>query len=271
MSEVKWDFVPTTGAIFSPKDVRDYQAVCTAAAAEFPKEFELEMVRIKNQGSIGSCVAHSLSEVIEYFNKKQSNIDDKMSVGFIYGNRKDSFHKGSGMITRDALKSLCKYGDVYHKDFPELIEAPDISELFDLRFKKLETKALPFRISSYAQLKSDNDVKQALMKNGPVVMAMDWYNDITIKNGVLTTEKKGAAGGHCMVIYGWNEKGWKVQNSWGKFWGDNGCCIIPYGIKIREKWAVIDNIIEDMDIVKPFSFNFGKIIAKILNWILNLF
>ena len=66
--EICSNFVPTTGAIFSPKDVRDYQAVYTAAAAEFPKEFELKMVRVKNQGFVGSCVAHSLSEVIEYFN-----------------------------------------------------------------------------------------------------------------------------------------------------------------------------------------------------------
>ena len=43
------------GAIFSPKDVRDYKAMC-ATAAEFPKEFKLDMVRVKNQGSVGSCV-----------------------------------------------------------------------------------------------------------------------------------------------------------------------------------------------------------------------
>ena len=109
------------------------------------------------------------------------------------------------------------------------------------------------------------------MKYGPVVMAMDWYNDIRVKDGILTTNYQGAAGGHCMVIYGWNEKGWKVQNSWGRFWGDNGCCIIPYDIKIREKWMVTDTIIDDTDINKPFDFNFGKIIATILNWILNLF
>ena len=72
---VDCDFCPTTGAIFSPKDVRDYSVAC-AAAAEFPKEFELDMVRIKNQGAVGSCVAHSLSEVIEYFNSVQKNESD---------------------------------------------------------------------------------------------------------------------------------------------------------------------------------------------------
>ena len=74
-----------------------------------------------------------------------------------------------------------------------------------------------------------------------------------------------------MVIYGWNEKGWKVQNSWGRLWGDDGCCIIPYEMPIREFWAVADDIIQDMQIKKPFSSTFGKILAKILNWFVNLF
>ena len=35
-----------------------------------------------------------------------------MSTGYIYGNRRDSVWENEGMITRDALKSLTKYGDV---------------------------------------------------------------------------------------------------------------------------------------------------------------
>lgn len=264
------DWQPTTGAIFSPKDVRDYSVVC-AAAAEFPKEFELDMVRIKNQGVVGSCVAHSLSEIIEYFNSVQKNDETEMSVGYIYGNRTTSSHKGEGMVVRDALKAIQKYGDVPKEKFPYNIEIPKVIEEYEKVDDELYSVGYPYRISTYAKLNNDNEVKNALMKYGPVVMAMDWYNDIRVKDGILTTNYQGAAGGHCMVIYGWNEKGWKVQNSWGRFWGDNGCCIIPYDIKIREKWMVTDNIIDDTDIDKPFDFNFGKIIAIILNWILNLF
>lgn len=264
------DWQPTTGAIFSPKDVRDYSVAC-AAAAEFPKEFELDMVRIKNQGAVGSCVAHSLSEVIEYFNSIQKNDETEMSVGYIYGNRTTSFHKGEGMVVRDALKAIQKYGDVPKEKFPYNIEIPKAIEEYEKVDDELYSVGYPYRISTYAKLNNDNEVKNALMKYGPVVMAMDWYNDIRVKDGILTTNCQGAAGGHCMVIYGWNEKGWKVQNSWGRFWGDNGCCIIPYDLEIREKWMVTDNIFDDTDIVKPFDFNFGKIIATILNWILNLF
>ena len=52
------------GAIFSGIDVRDYKMVCAAQNYEFPKEFELKTVRIKNQLNVGSCVAHSLSSIL---------------------------------------------------------------------------------------------------------------------------------------------------------------------------------------------------------------
>ena len=257
------------GAIFSPKDVRDYKAVC-ATAAEFPKEFKLDMVRIKNQGSVGSCVAHSLSEVVEYFNNKQLNKDTEMSTGYIYGNRTLSTWRSSGMIVRDALKTLKNYGDVTKEQFPYNIETPGAIEQYEAVSDSLFNEGYPYRITSYAKLNNDKDIKSALMNCGPVVMAMDWYDDIKVKDGILTTNYQGDAGGHCMVIYGWNETGWLVQNSWGRYWGDKGCCVIPYNIKIREKWLVTDTIIEDikdMDIKKPFSSWFGKIIATRINWI----
>ena len=66
------------GSLFSVPDLRDYKA--TTAEQSFPEEFNLEMPAVKNQGSVGSCVAHSLSTATEYFNKKETGIDLKMST-----------------------------------------------------------------------------------------------------------------------------------------------------------------------------------------------
>lgn len=259
-------FDETLGAVLSPKDVRDYRAVCSTQCA-FPNEFKLELVRVKNQGTVGSCVAHALSEVVEYFNKKQLNMDIEMSTGYIYGNRQNTLHKGSGMVVRDALAALSKYGTVQKIDFPENVEVPEAIELFQERLYDFLEVGHPYRISTYARLKTAEDVKQALMKNGPVVIAMDWYSDMKVKNGLLISsfDKNKKSGGHCMVIYGWDTRGWKVQNSWGRWWGTQGKCVIPYSVNIREFWAVTDDVIEGMDIKKPFSSEFGMQIAKLLN------
>lgn len=41
-----------------------------------------------------------------------------------------------------------------------------------------------------------------------------------------------------MIIYGWNESGFLVQNSWGKDWGNNGTAILPYEYEIDSAWAI---------------------------------
>jgi aminopeptidase C len=68
-----------------------------------------------------------------------------------------------------------------------------------------------------------------------------------------------------MTVYGWNEIGWKVQNSWGEKWGDGGCVIIPYDFQLIECWTLTDTVIEGTIIRKPFSSKIGKKIAKAIN------
>jgi len=259
------------GAIFSQIDVRDYKGVSMMQAESFPEEFELPIIRVKNQGSVGSCVAHALSSVVEYYNYKQHNSKEEMSVGYIYGNRNLSTHKGSGMVVRDALATLKLYGDVPKDDFSYTYEVPQAISKFNEEVDSLFDKGYPNRISYYYKLKTKNDIKAALISGTPVVMAMKWYSDFRVVDGILTTGYYNYAGGHCMLIYGWNKDGWKVLNSWGKRWGNEGTVVIPYDMNIKEAWAVADEIKDEISVEKPFSSDIGKIIAKILNVIGRLF
>ena len=257
------------GAIFSDYDIRDYQLICSSEIEDFPQEFELELRGIKNQGAVGSCVAHALASVIEYYNYHQAQNDEIMSVGYIYGNRTSSQHKGKGMVVRDALADICKSGDVKHSLFPYNKEVPEIIDLFEMEKDTLFQEGYPNRVSQYCRVYDTNSIKTALMSGKPVVFAITWYRDMKVVNGILTTEYKSPSGGHCMIIYGWNEQGWKVQNSWGENWGNHGCMIMPYSIKIIESWVITDDVVEKVIIKKPWLNS--KIIAKLINFIVNLF
>lgn len=264
------------GAIFSGVDVRDYKMIYTSQKYDFPEEFELKTVRIKNQMDVGSCVAHSLSSILEYYNNKQNNNPAEMSVGYIYGNRSTSEHKGEGMVMRDALEVVRKYGDVYKDDFNsgfpfDNLEVPTSIVLYEMKKNDLYDKGYPHRISQYCRVNSVNAIKASLYAGNPVLMAMMWYDDMEVIDGVLTTSYSNCAGGHCMFIYGWNEIGWKVQNSWGEEWGVNGTMIVPYEMPIEEFWTLTDDIVEGTYIKKPFSSKVGKLFAKILNKICNIF
>ena len=259
------------GAIFSNIDVRDYKVVCSSRNYEFPSAFELDVIRIKDQGDVGSCVAHALSSIIEYYNVAQRNDPTEMSVGYIYGNRVNSEHKGPGMIMRDAIEVVLNYGDVPKKDFVYNVETPKIIGLYGRRADELYNVGRPNRISEYCRVNTVPAAKLALMSGIPLLMAIEWYEDMDVVDGVLRTNYVRYAGGHCMYIYGWDERGWKVANSWGYDWGNNGCFVLPYEMGMAECWAIMDDVVESAYIKKPFSSKPGKFFARIINKLCNKF
>lgn len=263
------------GSLPSIPDLRDY--VATATINEFPETFELKMPAVKNQGNVGSCVAHALALVAEYFNREETGKSVKLSTGYIYGNRLLTLHKGRGMFVSDTLKTVTKFGDVTYDSFPENVEVPYGIELFDSRYDDLEDDGLNFKFKEYFKLKDADAIKANLMTVGPVVMSMYWYDDIEIVDGVMKTEcvKTKKTGSHCMVIYGWDENGWKVQNSWGKGWGNKGRFILPYNVTMNEQWGITDDASDaSLVIVTPFSSGvsalFARIIHKIVSWVYNI-
>ena len=262
------DIVCATGALLSLPDIRDYEIV-TTAECDFPEEFELTMPSVKSQGSVGSCVAHALATVMEFYNKKQHHEDIDMSVGYIYGNRENSSHKGQGMKVRDALKAITAGGNVPYTDFPFNEEVPEIIEKFEREKSNLESKAYPFRITSYVRTYNEEQIKTALYHGYPVIFTMRWYDDIKLKNGVVVTTQDSFTSSHCMVIYGWDQNGWKIQNSWGILWGNAGRAILPYDIVLFDAYSIIDELVGDIDIKKPFQAKtaFGKWCVKVINQI----
>lgn len=237
------NYIEAFGAIESKIDVRDYQVACAAAPnVELPEAFELNIRAVKNQHSVSSCVAHALAAVVEYFNFMQEKTDTTMSTEFIYGNRINHTYTDKGMIVRDALENLRKYGTCPNSSMPGNIEVPEAIRRFNQDALGVIPAAYPNRITNYCSLYKKNDMKLWLMTKGPIVFSIKWYENywLTVNNELHFDEKSEPSGCHCMVIYGWNKEGWLVQNSWGNTWGDGGRAVYPYDATIREAWGVED-------------------------------
>ena len=237
------NYIEAFGAIESKIDVRDYQVACAAAPnVELPEVFELNMRAVKNQHSVSSCVAHALAAVVEYFNFMQEKTDTTMSTEFIYGNRINHIYTDKGMIIRDALENLRKYGTCPNSSMPGNIEVPQAIRRFNQDALGVIPAAYPNRITNYCSLYKKNDMKLWLMTKGPIVFSIKWYENywLTVNNELHLDEKSEPSGCHCMVIYGWNKEGWLFQNSWGNTWGDGGRAVYPYDATIREAWGVED-------------------------------
>jgi hypothetical protein len=239
------------GAIPSPFDMRDMTiANFTPVGQEFEESYNIldeSLIIRKNQGSIQSCVAHALSEERDITEYLQHNVMQEHSVGFIYANRQGTISDlfdNEGMIPRDALTNLVRYGDTLKEDFP----FNDLySKLKGTLTPELFEKAYPRRPSSYYRVYTENEVKTAL-KNKECVVAMlpiypSFYNFganyvIQVPNVNVET----LSGYHQVLFTGWNKNGYRTLNSWGEYWGDKGFCTIPYNFPIREMWAVTDKI-----------------------------
>lgn len=256
--------------LVSPYDVRDYK-LATIADKDFPEVFELAEVAVKDQGSVGSCVAHACSSIIEYHNKRQEKTATLFSTEFIYGYRPAGYYIGEGMYLRDALKTLQKVGDCPLPNFRGNNKCREAMKNVEAQVETLKDLAYPHRVSSYARVRTVEEIKQALVEHGYVLASMPWHVDYKLKNGVYTFTDTATRGNHCVCIYGWNEKGWLVHNSWGRNWGQKGKFIVPFDFKWNETWAIVDTIEGDGNIVRPEDNWFVRTFSKIINAIANFF
>lgn len=262
------------GCLESPIDIRDYKIACGSSEDEqLPLEYEVDVLpRVKNQKSVSSCVAHTTSSILEY-HELINGRDNHLSTNFIYGIQKSECgHEGQGMYLRDACKIVSKYGDMLEDECPGNVEIP---ECWDLAEKALENEtcsnnAKSFKVKSYFKCNNNNAIKKAIMNYGPVLASIKWYGSYKPdENGVLCTEKTDEQGGHAIMIYGWNEIGFKCQNSWGTKWGNNGRFIAPYEIPIKEARGLVDEV--DGNIIVPKTPKVFNVFYKLINCLINIF
>lgn len=220
------------------EDKRDYKAyVCSTKPDIFPEKYEISIPTVKDQGIVNSCVAHSLASFLEE-TYKDSNT--QFSTGFIYGYRPIGYSQDEGMYPREAIKTLLKVGDVPKDKFNHNKEMPEIKKLVEDNFDSLKLLADIYKIHSYARIYTNNEIKKLLYNDITVPISIPIYNNMQYdKDTFIVQGPCGKCDGyHMILLVGWNEKGFILQNSWGKDWGNNGRAILPYGYPIDSAWAI---------------------------------
>jgi C1A family cysteine protease len=277
------------GVLKPRRDLRDFKLKMPVGVVKtYPESFTLDPPKhIKDQGQVNSCVAHSLSYIIDHYNLVQTGTDVEFSAGFIYGYRPDGYMQEEGMYVRDGLKTIQNIGDVPKTDFPYNEEVPGIITKVNDAMPTLKDKAYPNRVSSYFSLANDDAIKEALVTyKSYVTVNVEWYSDNSLSfivdgQNTYTQLEKGTQyeGNHEITIYGWNKYGFLVANSWGIDWAKGGLGILPFSYGYDEAWAITDNINVTINptpspspvIVHPKTNEFLDIIYKIANFFINLF
>lgn len=137
--------------------------------------------------------------------KKDNNIDLKE----IYSIREDK--NDNGMSIKEALVYAKKHG--------------------------VKTNIGNIKINDYAIVGSQQILKQAILANGPCLIALPVYNSYV--NDFWNGET--LEGLHCVSVVGYNKNGFIIRNSWGRSYGKEGYWTLPYGDfnKAKEIWTII--------------------------------
>jgi hypothetical protein len=175
------------------------------------------------------------------------------------------------MILSDACKIVADYGSPEVHICSGNDEVPNCYAKAEavLSNKESLANANKYRILKYFKCKDIDDIKTAIYKHGPVIAAYKWYDGYKVIDGELVDNRTGDCGGHAVMIYGWNNKGFLVQNSWGKRWGNSGKCTIPYSIPIKEARGIVDAA-DDADLREPIKNSLANSIYKLINALANV-
>lgn len=194
----------------------DYEVVCGASEAEFPEEFEIPRENtgtLKNQGTVGACVAEVIAQISEELWKRQFGEQEEHSEGFIYAKFRSDGSRGYGLNTSIAMKAWMDKGTLPKKYYDKLYEMPEMRDIID-KFPEFDEIAKRYGISGFVRLTKEAQTKDALTKYlyGLVAVSHNYFGE-----------------SHCIMLTGWNDKTgkYKFKNSWGEKYGDNGFGEIP--------------------------------------------
>ncbi|WKK65506.1 C1 family peptidase [Lutimonas zeaxanthinifaciens] len=207
---------------------------------DFPEAYDLSeyLPEVRSQGKQGSCVAWAAGYYLKSF---QENYEDsqngiltngnEMSPAFIYNQIKTAGCDGGSVLQR-ALDTIVSQGIIEWAQMPynenECSTQPEDFQITLAGVNKIENYFYLDTVSILEQTKA------ALLNQQPVVIAVTVdrsYFGARDANGQYVYRKyKEGVGGHAMLVVGYNDQmnAFKVVNSWGKNWGNDGFLWIDY-------------------------------------------
>lgn len=219
----------------STPDSRDY-AFKTASIEQRQKVDLREFASpIKTQGPLGSCSAHSVTSAYENLvRRKYPAYFTQLSRLYLYYHSRlieYTVSEDSGVETlRSDMQALAKYGISAEEFWPY-----DIEKFKEQPSPHAYADAPKRTVIGYAMLTDNDQTISALNDNYPVVVGLNVFSgfeNLTKDNSMLTMPSAGQApeGGHSITLVGYSipDQVFYAQNSFGKYWGDNGYCTIPF-------------------------------------------
>jgi len=204
---------------------------------------------VRNQGNCGSCWAISAVEAVEAHLLRRGGSRVRLSAQALLDCVPNPQHCGGtggcdGGTGELAYAFMRDHGIPLESAFPYRARTQRCPRPFTS--EGLWQSPSRARIDGWASLPSNElaPFMQALVEEGPVVVAVDGSSWSYYRRGIFDVCEKNAILGHAVLAKGFGEesgnKYWLIQNSWGEAWGERGH-IRLLRRSDEETWCGIDN------------------------------
>lgn len=201
-----------------------------------------------DQLALGSCTANAGLYAFRRVLQVNGQPDLDASRLFVYFNARseDCKAEDSGASIRDMIKGLAKYGACKEETWPYLI-----NKFAEQPTPEAFTEGEKHQVIKYERLPQTKEaIMDAVWRGYPVVYGKLLYESFmdekVARTGVVPYPKtciEQQMGGHAMVIFDYDPEYTYEPNSWGKDWGINGVCKVPWKYVLDKKlcfdfWAI---------------------------------
>lgn len=208
---------------------------------------DINSLNIRHQGVGGACTGFALAALIDNLNLRK-DIEKPVSARMLYemAKRHDQWTGESyaGSSARGAMKGWQKNGVCPESDWPYDNHHPGY--LTPAR----QQAALQFPLGAYYRVnRRRSDLHAAICETGAVFVSTathwGWQKNYQVKKGWINADyMTNTKGGHAILIIGYNEDGYIIQNSWGENWGGvelngikyPGCALWAYADAEYNMW-----------------------------------
>lgn len=185
-------------------------------------------LKLLDQGQEGACTGFGLAAVINLLNQRRGS-RVRVSPRMLYemARKHDEWpgEQYSGSSCRGAIKGFGEMGVCRESYWPYRDDRPGELTVKAAKDARANTIGAYYRLSHRV-----SDFHAALNEAGAIFCSADVHSGwgaSAIKNGVIPL-RSTATGGHAFAIVGYNNKGFWVQNSWGRGWGQGGLALWTY-------------------------------------------
>jgi len=216
-------------------DFRDRMFVPTLV--EVPVRIPLEdytdwKVPILDQGEEGACTGFGLATVAHYLLRRRKVVPDTMAVSprmfYEMARRYDEWpgEDYEGSSARGAMKGWHKHGVSSEKSWKYLTDAED-HRLTPERLRDALRRPLGayYRVNHQDLVAMHSAIAEVGVLYATATVHAGWTK--VGKDGLVHPSEE-ILGGHAFAIVAYDERGFWIQNSWGRDWGHEGFCLVTY-------------------------------------------